>query len=66
MAFLGQLTAKFNELKTMPQISEVMERANKAKQNLVPVFNQCTQKLDTLGKILQVDLCIEAKILIQI
>uniref|UniRef100_A0A914C0A8 Carbonic anhydrase n=1 Tax=Acrobeloides nanus TaxID=290746 RepID=A0A914C0A8_9BILA len=39
----------------MPQINEVMERANKAKQNLVPVFNQCTQKLDTLGKILQVN-----------
>lgn len=53
MAFLGQLTAKLNEFK--PQINEVVERANKAKQNLVPVLNQCTQKLDTLGKILQVN-----------
>jgi len=53
MAFLGQLSAKFQELK--PQINSVVEQANKAKQNLVPVLNKCTQQLDTLGKILQVN-----------
>ena len=52
MAFLEQLSAKFQELK--PQLNSVVEQANKAKQNLVPVFNKCTQQLDTIGKILQV------------
>uniref|UniRef100_A0A915ER15 Alpha-carbonic anhydrase domain-containing protein n=1 Tax=Ditylenchus dipsaci TaxID=166011 RepID=A0A915ER15_9BILA len=51
MAFLGQLQAKFNEIKT--QLPQVIEQANKAKQNLVPVLNKCTQQLDSLGKILQ-------------
>jgi hypothetical protein len=55
MAFLGQLQAKFQEIKTqVPQVGQVLEQANKAKQNLVPVFNKCTQQLDSLGKILQV------------
>jgi carbonic anhydrase len=53
MAFLEQLSAKFQELK--PQLNNVVEQANKAKQNLVPVLNKCTQQLDTLGKILQVN-----------
>jgi carbonic anhydrase len=53
MAFLGQLQAKFQEIKT--QLPQVVEQANKAKQNLVPVFNKCTQQLDSIGKILQVN-----------
>ncbi|KAI6181386.1 Carbonic anhydrase 1 [Aphelenchoides besseyi] len=53
MAFLGQLQAKFNDLKT--QIPQVVEQANKAKQNLVPVFNKGREQLGTLGKILQVN-----------
>uniref|UniRef100_A0A7E4VV08 Carbonic anhydrase n=1 Tax=Panagrellus redivivus TaxID=6233 RepID=A0A7E4VV08_PANRE len=53
MAFLEQLSAKFSELS--PKINSVVEQANKAKQNLVPVLNKCTQQLDTLGKILQVN-----------
>uniref|UniRef100_A0A914Z999 Uncharacterized protein n=1 Tax=Panagrolaimus superbus TaxID=310955 RepID=A0A914Z999_9BILA len=53
MAFLEQLSAKFQELK--PQLNNVVEQANKAKQNLVPVLNKCSQQLDTLGKILQVN-----------
>jgi hypothetical protein len=53
MAFLGQLNAKLNELKN--QIPQVVEQANKAKQNLVPVFNKGIKQLDTLGKILQVN-----------
>ncbi|KAH7727687.1 Eukaryotic-type carbonic anhydrase family protein [Aphelenchoides avenae] len=57
MAFLGQLQAKFQEIKTqVPQVGQVLEQANKAKQNLVPVFNKCTQQLDSLGKILQVNI----------
>lgn len=52
MAFFNQFSAKFQELKT--QLPQVIEQANKAKQNLVPVFNKCTQQLDNLGKILQV------------
>lgn len=52
MAFLGQLNAKFNEIKN--QLPQVVEQANKAKQNLVPVFNKGIQQLDSLGKILQV------------
>jgi hypothetical protein len=53
MAFLGQLQAKFNEVKA--QIPQVVEQANKAKQNLVPVFNKATQQLNNLGQILQVN-----------
>jgi len=53
MAFLTQLNAKFNEIKT--QLPQAMEQMNKAKQNLVPVFNRGIQQLDSLGKILQVN-----------
>ncbi|KAI6239802.1 Carbonic anhydrase 1 [Aphelenchoides fujianensis] len=53
MAFLGQLQAKFNDLKG--QLPQVVEQANKAKQNLVPVFNKGREQLGTLGKILQVN-----------
>jgi hypothetical protein len=53
MAFLEQLRTKFDEFKT--QIPQVVEQANKAKQNLVPVFNKGIQQLDSLGKILQVN-----------
>lgn len=53
MAFLGQLSAKLNEIKT--QIPQVVEQANRAKQNLIPVFTKGRQQLDTLGKILQVN-----------
>lgn len=53
MAFLSQLNAKFNEIKD--QLPHVVEQANKAKQNLVPVFNRGIQQLDSLGKILQVN-----------
>lgn len=59
MAFLGQLQTKLQEIKThaMPQVSAVLEQANqatnKARQNLMPVLNKCTQQLDTLSKILQ-------------
>lgn len=52
MAFLNQISAKIQEIKG--QLPQVIEQANKAKQNLVPVFNKCTQQLDNLGKILQV------------
>lgn len=54
MAFISQLTNKLQEIKT--QLPQVIEQANKAKQNLVPVFNKCTQQLDNLGKILQVEI----------
>lgn len=54
MAFLGQITQKIQEIKAMPQVNEMVEQMNKAKQNLAPVLNKCTQQLDTLGKILQV------------
>ncbi|KAL7077552.1 hypothetical protein ACQ4LE_003305 [Meloidogyne hapla] len=59
MAFLNQIQTKLQEIKTksMPQVSAVLEQANqatnKAKQNLLPVFNKCTQQLDTFTKILQ-------------
>lgn len=53
MAFINQLTAKLQEIKI--QLPQVIEQANKAKQNLVPVINKCTQQLDNLGKILQVE-----------
>nr|CAD2173614.1 unnamed protein product [Meloidogyne enterolobii] len=59
MAFLNQIQTKLQEIKTksMPQVSAVLEQANqatsKAKQNLLPVFNKCTQQLDSLTKILQ-------------
>nr|CAD2187712.1 unnamed protein product [Meloidogyne enterolobii] len=59
MAFLNQIQTKLQEIKTksMPQVSAVLEQANqatnKAKQNLLPVFNKCTAQLDTLTKILQ-------------
>lgn len=59
MAFLGQLQSKLQGIKTqaMPQVNAVLEQANqattKARQNLMPVLNKCSQQLDTLGKILQ-------------
>lgn len=59
MAFLGQLQSKLQEIKTqaMPQVSAVLEQANqatnKARKNLMPVLNKCTQQLDALGKVLQ-------------
>ena len=60
MAFLSQLSSKFQEIKNT-QLPQVLEQANKARQNLMPVINKCTQQLttvghqiDALGKILQV------------
>ncbi|CAD5211651.1 unnamed protein product [Bursaphelenchus xylophilus] len=57
MAFLGQLSAKFNEVKTQLPLNSVLDNVNKVRQNVVnnPVFNKCTQQLDSLGKILQVN-----------
>jgi uncharacterized membrane-anchored protein YhcB (DUF1043 family) len=63
MAFLGQIQSKLQEIKTksIPQVNAVLKQANqatnKAKQNLMPVFNKCSQQLDTLTKILQECLC---------
>uniref|UniRef100_A0AC35UA91 Alpha-carbonic anhydrase domain-containing protein n=1 Tax=Rhabditophanes sp. KR3021 TaxID=114890 RepID=A0AC35UA91_9BILA len=55
MAFMNQLnsiTASIQNLK--PNLSQVVEKANQAKQNLVPIFNKCTQQLDAIGKFLPV------------
>jgi len=52
-AFLGQISAKFSELKevTKSQLPQVVEQANKAKQNLAPMLSKCSEQLDHLAKI---------------
>lgn len=69
MAFINQISSKIQDIKNN-QLPQVIEHANKARQNIMPTINKCSQqvqqtaaavghlgaeKLDALGKILQVN-----------
>lgn len=70
MAFINQISSKIQDIKNN-QLPQVIEHANKARQNIMPTINKCSQqvqqtaaavghlgaeKLDALGKILQVSI----------
>uniref|UniRef100_A0A0N4ZXZ6 Carbonic anhydrase n=1 Tax=Parastrongyloides trichosuri TaxID=131310 RepID=A0A0N4ZXZ6_PARTI len=52
MSFFNNLTAQLKNLQ--PNIAQVVEKANQAKQNLAPIINKCTQQIDAISKFLPV------------